>query len=73
MSATKTAEYYDTAERHDAVVIGAGAAGLSAALVLGRARRRVGPMPSMSSKIECTCPLLRRLRWYSMAKRCASS
>ncbi|MET9180570.1 NAD(P)/FAD-dependent oxidoreductase [Kitasatospora aureofaciens] len=41
MSATKTAEYYDTAERHDAVVIGAGAAGLSAALVLGRARRRV--------------------------------
>ncbi|MFI9156586.1 NAD(P)/FAD-dependent oxidoreductase [Kitasatospora aureofaciens] len=41
MSATKTAEYYDTAERHDAVVIGGGAAGLSAALVLGRARRRV--------------------------------
>ena len=27
----------------------------------------------ISSKTECTCPLLRSDLWYSMANRCASS
>ena len=32
-----------------------------------------GPTPGMSSNTDFTWVLLRRERWYSMAKRCASS
>ena len=33
----------------------------------------VSPIPGISSRMECTCSLLLKERWYSMAKRCASS
>lgn len=37
------------------------------------ALRLAGPISGMSSSTECTCSLLRSDRWYSIAKRCASS
>lgn len=38
-----------------------------------RAFLRAGPTPSISSRMECTCPFERSSLWYSIANRCASS
>ena len=40
---------------------------------LSSARLRAGPMPGRSSMIDSVIALSRRIRWWVMAKRCASS
>jgi glycine/D-amino acid oxidase-like deaminating enzyme len=54
---------------HDVVIIGGGAAGLSAALVLGRARRRVAVIDAGAPRKAPAAPALKASRQRSAANR----